>query len=136
MRLTARILLVTTSVAALGCGDRNGVTNPEADVHLLSAGDFRVSVSSGTTPTFSWSGGPASVVSVDDLETGDTPWDLWPSDYNGSVDRIRSPLAYGSRPSGTMLLSVTRVRALVQGHHYLVTVLRDNDEYGQQEFVP
>lgn len=111
----------------LGCRE---VTAPDA-TPLEAGGDFTIGITAGTTPTFSWAGAGASGVSVFPADlSGFVPahWQI------GSNGEIRSPVRYGSQPTGSTV--VVSPRVLEEGRPYRVQVSRRDGRSAYREFIP
>lgn len=121
-------LVAVLLAAALGCG---GGESTITGSQLLAAGDFNVTVSAGTTPSFSWPSGNAVALTVNRLDASTVKqWEIFASNVTGGFP---SPVRYGALVPGTSPAPAT---VLVSGVHYIVTVLQLGGRYGQQEFVP
>jgi len=77
------------------CGDDQGPPSlPEC------TGPVSLAISAGTAPTFTWTPDcRASILVVDDPSNGGTQWVLR---SQGELNRLRSPIAYGATPSGSV----------------------------------
>ena len=110
----------------IGCGGDDGPTAPNAQ-----NGDFAVTVSSGTTPQYSWSGGGAFSVSV--VRTAAPGTIVW-----GVADPINknlpSPVTHGNRGAGVE--SATTEKVLTAGVEYRVSVTMANGKTGWKSFKP
>ena len=88
----------------------------------ISSNSLTVSVSSGTTPTYSWTGGGAAIVSV--IRTSQPAVQSW-----GLVSvtfAITSPVTHGTVPNiQAVVESSESEKVLTPGVEYLVTVDRE-----------
>lgn len=111
-----RLLLLLLAVVGTGCSsDSAGPGGP------LSActGVVSVSVSGGTTPTFSWT--PACrlfLVLVEPASSGEDQWLV----ITDSTNAIAPPVTYGVTPPGAVQLAAPT--ALVAGQAYKLVVFR------------
>lgn len=107
------VLLVCISLL-LGCGDDNSPTG---------SGSLVVTVSGGTTPTYSWPGGGAAIVSV--VRTSQPAIQSW-----GLISitfAITSPVTHGTVPSGQSIIETSDAeKVLTPGVEYIVTVDRES----------
>ena len=121
-------------VLAIGC---SGVDNP-ADLPQCQ-GPITMSVSSGTTPFFSWTPRcmAGQVVVGLSLSTGYVT--LWAATGTANTNSLRPPIRYGTPPSSSSL----GTPVLVTGGAYRVVVLRATGDstapfqvIGSADFVP
>jgi len=97
-----------------------------------SGGDFAVSVSGGTQPTYSWSAGPAFEVSL--VRTADQTVVVWR--VSDVVNRdIRSPVRQGVVPQGATETAASE-RVLTAGVTYRVSIRLADGSSAFQEFRP
>ena len=98
---------------------------------IVPIGQIDISVSGGTTPTFSWTGGNAQVLSVIPDEGDNHMWAIiTPSDSG-----FASPVKYGQLPSGAM--QIFPPSPLMSGTPYTVVVLGvQAGAVGEKEFTP
>ena len=128
-RITALVVCVLSTVSC-GSADAIAGVNPSG---LIETGDFAITISGGTTPTFSWPGGNAIAIFVQAFPNGNSP--SWSVGANNIGAGFASPTAYSSVPAGSELL-VSPTLPLQKGVHYLATVLRVDQRSAQKEFVP
>ena len=129
-----RRLLCAVALLGVGCSDSGGPTEPLSDC----TGQVSITVSSGTTPTISWT--PAcrlSLVLVEPVNSGD---DLWVIGTD-SANAIAPPIVYGVTPPGAR--QIWGPTTLVTGQGYGVYVFRwtgpgkqDGVPNGQRTFTP
>jgi hypothetical protein len=95
-------------------------------------GSFTVTVGSGTTPSYSWTGGAAFRVEVAPVANPFIP--VWAvADPNNR--NIASPVRHGTVPSGAVLLA-DEEPVLRAGVNYRVTVTLPNNERSSRDFRP
>lgn len=92
-------------------------------------GGMEVTVSGGTTPIISWTGGNAKMLSVMD-EEGDIMWAIVSMAPSG----FAPPVTYGQAPPGTM--QVSPPKPLVAGKTYQVVVQGLTGAFGTKTFTP
>ena len=95
-------------------------------------GQIEINVSEGLTPTFSWTGGNARMLTV--MSSGEAGANMWgimtiaPSDF-------ASPVTYGEVPSGA--IEVFPLKPLVAGTTYQVMIMGVQEgTIGAKEFTP
>ena len=133
IRCLRTALLTTVALAAAGCGDDDDPAGP--DDLAPCTGDVTVSVSAGTTPTFSWS--PACRAYGLIVEEGAS--DRWLLVATGSAG-IAPGVRYGTVPAGASQRGEPAV-PLVAGRAYDVTVFRGTTDdnarpAGSRDFTP
>jgi hypothetical protein len=97
-----------------------------------SGGDFAISVSGGTQPTYSWTAGPAFEVSV--ARAADQTVVVWR--VADVVNRnIRSPVRQGVVPQGATETAASE-RILTAGVTYRVSIRLADGSSAFQEFRP
>jgi hypothetical protein len=97
-----------------------------------SGGEFAISVSGGTQPTYSWSSGPA--LSVDVVRTSNQTVVVWRVADTTNRD-IRSPVRQGVVPAGALELAAIE-RVLTLGVQYRVTIRLADGRSAYQDFRP
>ena len=97
-----------------------------------SGGDFTLTVGSGTTPSYSWSTGPA--FSLDVVRTSNQSVVVWRI-ADPINNAIQSPVTQGTRPSGALETTSTE-RVLTAGVQYRVTVTLPDGRQAYREFTP
>lgn len=110
---------------AIACGDGSGPGDSDC---LEDPNSISASVSSGTTPTLSWSPQcTMAVVLVEELDGGDV-WALGVPDSLRSTplsaNRILPPLTYGVKPSGVTGVEADVAEPLVSGNRYILLLWR------------
>jgi hypothetical protein len=123
-RLAFAVLFATL---AAGCGSDS--TGPSSS----ATGDFDITISSGTKPTYSWPGGTAFSISVVRVSSpGSIVWGV----ANTSMI-IPSPVTHGTVPSaqGTVASS-TLETTLTAGVAYRIAITRNDQKTGYKEFTP
>jgi hypothetical protein len=96
-----------------------------------SGGDFDIGISSGTTPSYSWSAGTAFEVSV--VRTANQTVLVW--GVASPAQNVSSPVRHGTTPSGAIQLA-NREPALSPGTQYRVTVKLANGDQAFRDFRP
>lgn len=124
-RRFASAVAMLAAAAALSC------TDLPLDEGGGSGGDFDIGVSSGTTPSYSWSGGNAFEVSV--VRTSDQTVIVW--GVASTAQNLSSPVRHGTTPSGAVQLA-NREPALSPGTQYRVTVKLANGDRAFRDFRP
>ena len=123
VRLMAGALAI---VAGTACSDDLGTGGDNA------GGDFDVSVSSGTTPEYSWPGGPA--VSVTVVRASNQTQFVW-AVSSPTLRNISSPLQHGDVPQGAIELSDLET-TLTAGVRYRVAISLADGQSAFREFTP
>ena len=135
MSIKSSILFICI-IIFLSCSDDDSATNPEEIPDCT--GDVEISVSSGTTPTFSWT--PECKIFFLLVEPAESGTDLWSIITEGS-NSISPGVKYGEVPEGAQ----ERFGAveLVVGNQYKVVLYRytgpdpqDGSLVGIKNFVP
>ncbi len=131
MRTSPLIALSCTMV--LACSDSTSLGDPAA----ACTGPVTIAVSSGTSPSFSWT--PACRLFFVNVELGAS--DQW-SIISDSTDAITPPVQYGVVPAGAQQSS-SEVTPLVPGQTYDVNLFywtgpgaQDGTFIGSREFTP
>ena len=130
----------TSVLAALSCamlmGCSSDGTDP-GDAPPACTGPVTISVSSGTSPSFSWT--PACSLFFVNVELG--PTDQW-SVISDSTNAIAPPVQYGVVPAGAQQ-STSEVAPLQAGQTYDVNLFywsgpgaQDGTFIGSQNFTP
>lgn len=135
LRFLGAAAVVATTVS---CGGDRSPTSPSS---LDLPTDFPITVTSGTTPTISWTGENATSFSIQDMSTNtindDIVWDFSPQSY---ATGFASPVRYGTMPTGAACGFLDEqcptARALVKGHQYLIIILTVNNKAGEKSFTP
>lgn len=124
-RFVRPILAITLLGIAGGCDDSDG---------LLGGGSaIDVTVGSGATPTYTWTG--ADVFSVTVVRTSDPTTFVWGMLTPGK-DGIPSPVVHGTVPTGAIVTANAEPR-LATGVRYRVRVERLNGiDAGATSFTP
>ena len=117
-------LTLGTLVAAAGCGDSSAT-----GLVVGGSGTLVVTVSSGTTPTYVWSGGQARRLTVTQ-NGGGMFWDIEALNANG----FAPPVTHGVVPN-TARENSNEV-PLVQGTDYRVSVTLVDGTEGTRVFRP
>ncbi|MCI0435019.1 MAG: hypothetical protein L0271_15475 [Gemmatimonadetes bacterium] len=97
-----------------------------------SGGDFSITIGAGTTPLYSWAGGPA--LSLDVVRSANQSVIIWRI-ANPNTRDIASPVRHGTVPAGA-LESVARERTLTQGIEYRVTITLADGRSAFRDFRP
>jgi hypothetical protein len=132
MRTSPLMALSYTTILACS-SDSNGPGDPLP----VCTGPVTIAVSSGTSPSFSWT--PACRLFFVNVELGAS--DQW-SIISDSTDAIAPPVQYGVVPAGAQQSS-SEVTPLVSGQTYDVNLFywtgpgaQDGTFIGSQEFTP
>lgn len=123
-RLTP-IAAMLAAATALSCSDL------PLDDDGGAGGAFDIGVSSGTTPNYSWGGGPAFEVSV--VRTSNQTVLVW--GIAAPSQNLSSPVRHGTTPSGAVQLA-NREPTLSPGTQYRVTVKLANGDQAFRDFRP
>ncbi len=102
-----------------------------------TGGNITVTVTSGTAPAYSWTGGDVLTVSV--TRTADPAVIVWGVLTTPPGDGIASPVTHGMVPSGTVQVSMAPAleMTLTAGVTYTVNVVRENPVgFGFIQFTP
>ncbi len=129
MEIRLRRLGWAVALTALaGCG--TSVTGP---VGLAVGGgqETTVTVSQGTAPTYTWTGGPAQRLVVQDALAGTVAWDIQAVD---PATGFASPVSQGVAPQNARV--VTTAAILQTGTRYRVVVTLLDGTETTDEFVP
>ena len=122
------LALLTVAFIATACSGDDDATGPSGG----SNGDFKVSVSSGVNPNYSWTVGGAFSVSV--VRTAAPTTIVW-----GIADpfnkNIASPAKHGTVPGGAVQ-SANAEPTLTAGTEYRVSVTLADGRTGWSEFRP
>ena len=120
------VALVALGFTLSGCDDGNIF---QVTSRGPGGGDMLLTVSNSTTPTYSWSGGRASSLSVR-ANTGETFWQIEALDATGFFP----PVQHGVVPSGARV--VIPARALVPGVLHTAIVVGVSGGSGTRSFTP
>lgn len=114
------------SLLATGCTDEilNGING--------SGGDFSISVSAGTSPSYSWSEGPAFSIQVE--RTANQTQVVWRV-ADANTRNIRSPVRHGVVPTGA-IESLALERTLTPGVQYRVVIRLADAREAYRDFRP
>lgn len=129
-----RTLIVASALAfmvALGCEDGNPLGGGGG-----GGSDFGVTVSTGTTPSYTWSVGDAFSLSV--VRTADPATPVWGISSPGQ-ELISSPVTHGTVPApgvGSIFETAVAEQTLAAGVEYRVSITRLNGQTGFVEFIP
>ncbi len=96
-----------------------------------------ITVTTGTAPAYSWTGGDVFTVSV--TRTADPTVIVWGVLTTPPGDGIASPVTHGMVPSGTVQVSMAPAleMTLTAGVSYTVNVVRENPTgFGFTQFTP
>ena len=97
------------------------------------SGNIAITVSGGTNPQYSWSGG--MVLNVTVVRTSIPSVPIWNIVAPG-VDNISAPVTHGTTPNGATQ-TVSTETTLSGGVQYRVTVTRINSsDFGFRDFTP
>jgi hypothetical protein len=121
-----RWLILPALLFAFACSDDLGLGGEN------SGGDFNISVGSGTTPEYSWSGLAATSVAV--YRTSNTLVPVWHVS-DPSSPNMSPPVRHGTVPSGAVLQSNTEP-ALTVGIDYRVEIRLSNNSTAFRVFRP
>ena len=136
LRSTATRNLASLLLGAVGFGACSSGTGPSRDRECN--GDVLVSVSAGTTPTFSWTPSCRLTFLKVESATGATP--MWSIGDPLIQNSIASQVRYGTVPPGA--LQVREPIPLMPGTSYIVFVSRahgdsfSDEEAGSALFTP
>jgi hypothetical protein len=128
-------MLTAGLLFGFGCGgdddDDNG-TGPNGD-DPLRGGSINIEASSGTTPTYTWDGGP--LISLHVVPASDTTSIAWGIASTTESDVISSPLEHGTVPANTIEIG-DAASGLEEGTTYRVIAGREDESYSWVEFTP
>jgi hypothetical protein len=137
---------LAVSILLLACGGDNGSTEPQGldPTYANYPTDFPISVSSGLTPTISWSGVRGGSLDITDYNgntiTNNEPWQFFSSTPNVG---FASPVHYGTLPAGAhcgLFGEATDncpvARPLVKGHLYQLIIITPDFQAGVKFFIP
>ena len=127
MRTTRLLVAAACVVAVAGCTD-DILSGPGG-----SGGDFGITVGGGTSPTYSWSAGPA--FSIDVVRTSNQTQVVWRITDPTDPRNISSPVRHGIVPGGSVESSAVE-RVLTPGIEYRVTITLANQQSAFQDFIP
>ncbi|MEJ5261862.1 MAG: hypothetical protein WHT45_04215 [Ignavibacterium sp.] len=128
-RIISGTLMIVLLVA--GCSkDENNPTDAGSGGNAIS-----ITVSAGTTPQYSWSGG--NVYSISIVRTSNPGTIVWGLASPGQ-NAITSPVTHGTGASLVPLITETATteRTLTSGVQYRVTISRLDGTTGWKEFTP
>ena len=117
-------LAVAAAIATAGCGD-----SAATGLVLGGSGTVVITVSSGTTPTYAWSGGAARRLTVTQ-SGGGMFWDISALNQSG----FAPPVVHGVVPNSAN--EESNDVPLVQGTDYRVTVTLIDGSQGSRAFRP
>lgn len=131
MRWWKMMVLVTVlSGVASGCSNDTGLTVLQLRDSDGSLRGMRLDVTSGTTPTYSWSGGAARSLAVRS-STGELAWQIEAIDLGAG---FLSPVSHGVVPSRAR--EVAQARRLISGVQHVLTVVNVFGETESLSFTP
>lgn len=124
---------------AASCGGGRSATAPNTLTQLPT--DFPITVSTGLTPSFSWTGGPAQSLDITDTDANTvTQDDVWEISETHSQAGFAGPVTYGIMPSaagcGFLDEKCPNATPLIKGHVYLVVIITDEFLIGEVQFQP
>ncbi|MFZ0389633.1 MAG: hypothetical protein WAN36_04165 [Calditrichia bacterium] len=122
-------LIIALFISACSDSKDDDKKNPTGPA---TQGDFAVTVSSGTTPNYSWSAG--NVFSVSVVRTADPTVIVWGIATPGQAN-IASPAKHGVVPTGAIETAQTE-KALTAGVEYRVSVTKLDGKTGWKDFTP
>lgn len=129
---TSLVAAVLMLLPLAGCSDSSDPTGPGGG----GASDFSISVSAGVNPTYSWTTGAASSLSVvRTASPADVVWGIVDPTAQIGTTNLDSPVTHGSVKSGT-IASFNTEPTLTAGVQYRVIVTRLNGQTGWTEFTP
>ena len=130
-----RVALAIMTIAALtiaGCGS-DSTTGSDNDGDVQTGGAFTISVSGGTTPTYSWDAGPAySLTVVEANNPSVIAWALIPASVTSTIS---SPVQHGTVPSGAMATN-DEGATLTEGTLYQLTITLSSGSSAYAVFTP
>ena len=95
-------------------------------------GGITITVGTGTTPTYSWDGGPVMALTVNYTSDPENPvWGI----VTPNEDGIESPVTHGTVPDGA-IETFSEELELVAGEEYEVSVFRTDETWGYAVFTP
>jgi len=96
-----------------------------------TGGNIPVSADTGTTPAYSWSGGPVNAVGVSRVsDPNSLVWGV----FIAGKDSIVTGMIHGQVPAGALQVGTEPV--LTAGVAYRVRVSRTDGRYGYTDFIP
>ncbi len=125
-RFVRSFLTLAAIVAAAGCGGGS-----PTGLATGGSGTVTLTVSSGTTPTYTWSGGQARRLTVTQSTGGGVFWNL---EALNAQTGFPAPATHGVVPNGAREASADV--QLVQGTDYRLTVTLVNGNEGTQVVRP
>ena len=126
--LALTVLALTTGAVCRGNGDGETTEPGNGD----PSPGITITVGSGTTSTYSWTGGGVFTLTVQCTQSGQPVWQII-SDSGG--DTIESPVTHGTVPSGA-IEAVSIEPELSEDDPYRVSVIRTTEEFGFTDFTP
>lgn len=125
------VLIIATGLAFTGCATDENPTGPDGE----GGGDITITVTTGLTPTFSWTGGGVNDLMVERTANQLVVWEI--RGPNGT-DPISSPVTHGIVPNGATKYSYEEDEdiPLVSGVEYKVSVIRSNGTEGWFIWTP
>lgn len=143
--LCGRFAVAALAAFLASCGGSDS-TAPGSSTEFDLPTDFPITVSSGTTPTISWTGSTADNISLIDESTNtftqDIVWEFSTKLTSQGVSvGVPSPVRYGTMPSTGTCNEFGDVQCpaalpLVKGHVYEVLILATNGKLGAKLFSP
>jgi hypothetical protein len=137
MRLRSSMNAALLVWAAAGCGDNATGTafqlvtpGGSGSRGNVTSSSVSLTVGSGTTPSYSWTGGAARSLAVRS-STGEVLWHIESLDLNSGFS---SPVQHGAAPSGTR--TVSPARGLATGVLHTATVTVVGGGTGTRSFTP
>ena len=120
------LLAIAMTTALVACGGDDGGPEGSDD-----GSAFDITVSSGTRPTYTWSGGTGFSVSV--VRTSAPGTIVW--GIANPAKTIPATVTHGTVPGGALQTSNAEP-SLTPGVRYRVAVTRNDDKVGYKEFTP
>ena len=124
------IVMLSFSLLFISCSEDNPAGT---DNNNSGSGNITITVSSGATPQYSWSGG--NVFSVTVVRTSAPSVPVW-GIVTAGQDNIASPATHGAMPAGAIQTFAVET-TLTSGVEYRVTVARiSGEDFGFTDFRP
>ena len=123
-------LVAVLGGVASGCSNDTGVTVLQLRDSDGSLRGMSLDVTSGTTPTYSWTGGAARALAVRS-STGELAWQIEALDFGAG---FLSPVTHGVVPSRAR--EVAQARRLISGVEHILTVVSVLGETESLSFTP
>ncbi|MGE0490647.1 MAG: hypothetical protein AB7S38_15690 [Vulcanimicrobiota bacterium] len=99
------------------------------------AGGITVTAGPGTTPTYTFTGGPVRDISVLRIAADGSERLVWGAS-SVTNDALNSPIMHGPQPAGATLLTANIEPNLATNAAYRVVVVRTNGQFGTANFTP